>query len=140
MIVYENDEDFEQALDEYLQSSELDERHDVIEQELEKICVQTKAECERLGIKYSFEYGKIIMDTGYSLWYFEPRLGKTRLMHKNTKNISAKGGNIHEQFRKQITPPEIVKYIYLHDMKLYKGFGKNLFDMLQKNEQINDKK
>ena len=37
MIVYENDEDFEQALDEYLQSSELDERHDVIEQELEKI-------------------------------------------------------------------------------------------------------
>lgn len=80
------------------------------------------------------------MDTGYSLWYFEPRLGKTRLMHKNTKNISAKGGNYHEQFRKQITPPEIVKYIYLHDMKLYKGFGKNLFDMLQKNEQINDKK
>ena len=73
--------------------------------------------CRRKGIDVEFKHGYVYITTKYESWYFEPSVGKIKLMHLNTK--FCRGNSWHIQFRRKMSMTNLGSYIFYHARKRY---------------------
>lgn len=92
-------------------------RKEIDEELVEEVYDRTKAACEKYQYKCTRVFDEIHIKTFYEEWFFVPAAEKIRLMHAGVYGRS--GATYHEQFRKEITPEEIVRYVHKHELAKY---------------------
>ena len=114
----EEDKVFSELLDDYLpETNKYQDVYDAAEEYCNEMIQRTQNKCAELGLKCEYSYGNLYITTPYSSWYFTPTTGKIVLRHLSVK--SNKHDDYHVQFKKKISPEEIVIYIYEHDLSQY---------------------
>ena len=78
-------------------------------------------QCKQYQFKTKLFADRIYIYTKFDSWYFTITPGKIRLMHENSRmaKYTKDVHSYHEQFRKYITPSDIVQYIYEHTQAKY---------------------
>lgn len=84
--------------------------------------------CQRYGFDMLYRFGNIYIKTKFDKWYFTPKRGKIRLMHRNTRYTS--NNEYHVQFNKVTTIEDMLYYIHKHTQKLYMPQKHDMFKRL----------
>lgn len=99
-------------------------------------CADIQKFCDQYGYECSSDFGIVTVKTQFEYWKFEESSNpkaKVKLLHRGRM-----GEDYHLQFRRSISPSDLVLYIHQHETAKFVHFVK--YAMSKDGERLNQKK